>query len=836
MNKIFSTFFALAFSLSAWAQTANISGKIIDETTGMAIEFANVLAMKAGTNEMINGVITNEKGEFVLNRLPFGNCYIKVTFIGYKEFKSEEITLGARNNNVKMSVIKLSSESQNLEAVEIVGEKRLMEYQIDKRVVNVEQNIVNDGGTAVDVLSNVSSVSVDAEGNISLKGSTNVTVLVDGRPMELSGLGLDQIAASTIEAVELISNPSAKYDPEGMTGIINIKTKKRVTVGINGLVNASASTSGRANLSTNVNLGREKVNFFTNIGINRFAGKNRGESTTVTTFPSEQLHLFLNAPYSYRNEYQSSTGERDGLGGNAKFGVDWKMNTYNSLTASVDLQTWGGGRENASPKSVTSYYNQSDSMRTAQWMAMNNESNFRQYSAITNLSYRKTTSRPREEFTLDVMVNVFRSNSESDNTRRYKIYNDLVTNPTTPSEWDNTTRQITDGGGNGLRSNIQANYIYPLGEKGKIETGYQGNIRPVNNKSDFTVNNAYNPDLSYDFEFIQQAHGIYGLWADEIGKWGFQLGGRMEYAESDGTTTVPEGSINSDTSFTYSYFRFYPTVHLSRKIDETQELQLSYSRRVNRPREHDLNPFRDMSNYPFSIEYGNPELIPEDVHSLELNHSKYWKSTSLYTNIYYRRVNNVIRDYSFLDANGILNETEYNYASGTNYGVDLTLEQALTKWWRVNANGNFYRNITKGDNNTSTDASLNSEGYSYSFRVNSAMNFPQNLSVQVSGRFNGPRYRGQEEMLPNWGAEIAIRKGFNKNKWSVGLRVSDIFNTQKWGSTTQGADFVTNSERKMLTSRALYVSVSYKINQGARPQKQEKRGVSVEGESEGGEE
>jgi outer membrane cobalamin receptor len=240
-----------------------------------------------------------------------------------------------------------------------------------------------------------------------------------------------------------------------------------------------------------------------------------------------------------------------------------------------------------------------------------------------------------------------------------------------------------------------------------------------------------------------------------------------------------------------------------------------------------------MSNYPFSIEFGNPELIPEDVHSIELNHSKYWKSTSLYTNIYYRQVNDVIRHYSFLDEEGVLNETSLNYASGTNYGVDLTVEQTLNKWWRVNANGNFYRNITKGSNDMA-DASLNTEGYSYSARLNSTMNLPKNIVVQFTARFNGPRFRGQTEMKPNWGTELAIRKSFNKNKWSVGLRLSDMFNTQKWDSYTYGADFETDSYRKMLTSRALYLSVSYKINQGDRPKKQAKRGLSVEGEAEGG--
>ncbi len=834
MNKILIVLFILfSVPLCMRAEVENapklglISGKVIDEASGTAVEYANVAVFKKANNELIGGVITNEKGEFSINKLPFGACYLKISFMGYKDFISEEIPLSPNQSNVKMGVIKFVDESKTLDVVEVVAEKRLMEYQIDKKVVNVEKNIVNDGGTAVDVLSNVSSISVDVDGNISLKGSTNVTVLVDGRPMELSGLGLDQIAASTIEAVEIISNPSAKYDPEGMTGIINIRTKKRVAMGVNGMINASASTSNRHNVSVNLNMGREKVNFFTNLGFNKFEGKNKGESTTTTTYPTDQpyQHLDLGESYLYRLEEQESTGKRSGLGGNAKFGVDWKINTYNSLTASVDLQTWGGGRESASPRSVTSYYNHPDSMQMAQFMTTENDGDFRQYAAITSFLYRKTTSRPREEFTLDVMLNMFRSTSESDNMRRYRYYN--------AADAFDTTHQLTDGGGNGMRANIQANYIYPLGDKGKIETGYQGSIRPVGNKSDFTVDNVYEPNLSYDFDFTQQAHGIYALWADEIGHWGFQLGGRMEYAESDGTTKVPEGSINRDTSFTYSYFRFYPTIHLSRKIGETQELQLSYSRRVNRPREWDLNPYKDMSNYPFSIEYGNPELIPEDVHSLELNHSKYWKSTSLYTNIYYRQVNNVIRDYSFLDDEGVRNETEFNYASGTNYGIDLTVEQSVAKWWRVNANGNFYRNITKG-NNAIADASLNTEGYSYSFRLNSTMNLPKNFVVQISGRFNGPRFRGQDEMKPNWGSDIAIRKSFNKNKWSIGLRVSDIFNSQKWSSYTHGADFETDSYRKMLTSRALYISASYRINQGERPQRQAKRGVSVEGEAEGG--
>lgn len=806
-------------NVSEAAKVGKVTGKIIDAETNLPIDYANIVVFRVKDSVMISGAVTNPKGDFEVAQLPSGKFYLRISFIGYQDLLSEPFTLLPKVPEKNIGTLALHSSAKNLGAVEIVAEKRLVEYSLDRRVVNVDKNIVNEGGNALDVLQNVPSINVDADGNVSMKGSTSVTLLIDGRPANISGVSLDQLPANLIENVEIISNPSAKFNPEGMAGIINIKTKKSKQSGLNGVANLSVSTANRNNASLNLNYNTGKFSFFTTIGGRYNQGGMTGSSVKTGTSLSDTVYPF------YREE-SSFDNDRNSKGANIKFGTTYTINKKNSVTLGASYDYSAFNMDNNTPGTNRLIYNDPNDLHWVQTVMNNSQAQNKFTDWGLNLGYKHTFDKPREELTLDM------SYQEGLNDRNQQIQRTILNiMDTSLSPQENTTL------GDDYDFDAQLNYVYPLREKGKIEMGYQGKMRGGDNDNkqyvqDEEGNMTQSFDLSSRFINHEQVHGMYASWGDEFGKYTFQVGGRLEYAFMDGKTLVPQGSANHDTAFDYHYLRFYPTIHLSRKIGNTQELQLSYSRRVNRPRAWSLNPFVDYSNYPISIRYGNPELLPEDIHSLELNHAKYWKKTSLYTTLYYRQINDVIRQYTFMAiddrGNEVQNNTSYNYASGNNYGVDMIVEQELYKWWRLNLSGSFYHNSTKGGG----DESINSEGYSYSFKFNSNMNFPKNLTIQLSAQYRGPQFNGQNEMDESFFADLALRKGFYNNKLTVGLRLSDIFNTMNFNSTTHGENFTINSSSKRKHTQAIVLSLSYKINQGVRQQNNKKPAENTNHEEE----
>lgn len=822
-------FFLLLFNVSLQAQESKpssgtgtnsplskmgkISGKVLDKSNGYAMEYVNVIILNAKTNEMVGGTITNAKGEFMIEDLPFGSFIAKISYIGFTEFKSEVFTLTTKDPSFKFQSVSLTPIETTLAAVEVVGQKRVMEYTLDKKVINVEQNIVSDGGTAVDVLQNVPAVSVDADGNVSMKGSSNVTILIDGRPAVLSGMGLEQLPANSIESIEIISNPSAKYDPEGMSGILNIKTKKKTFSGVNGIVSASTSTANRHNASANINVGLGKVNLFTAISGNYMNRKSKGNTETISNTLSS---LYPND--DKQKEIGESESSREGFGGNIRLGADYRINNRNTLTVSALIGSWENDRFSFSPGTKTYSFNSAlaePEYHLLETLRNSTKTNslFNQYNGT--LAYKLSFPNPKQELTVDASFD-YSVNSGNTLTDRniekdsLNIVNNLQNSRTEGSSYN------FDG---------QINYIHPFTEKFRLEVGYQGKVRSSNSADRQSLRISELADTAINFTYTENIHGIYANFMAEIGKFSFQVGGRLEGSNMNASTL----SENKDTTFNIFIPRFYPAVHISYKIGKKQEIQLSYSRRVNRPRAWSLNPFVDYSNYPLSISFGNPELKPEDIHSLELNYSLFLGKTSLYASLYYRLTEDIIRRYTDIDPDGMRLTTSLNYDRGTNFGLDLTWEQEIFKWWRFNLNGGFYRNITKGGLN----ADVNTEGYSYSLRLNTNFTLPQFFYIQASFNYRGPSYWGQMEMLPFFGAEVAIRKGFFKNAFTVGLRFSDIFNSSRHNSITRGEGFETYSYMKPLASRAVYLTLSYKINQGIKPSR--KRTNSVEGSGAEGE-
>ncbi len=804
---------------SSRAQTGRVTGTVIEEGTGLPLEFVNVIIRDTAAKEMKGGAVTDANGAFSITGLPFGRpLQASYSSMGFSTVASPVFRLSPSKPECQMGTVRMSTEAHLLETVTITGQKRTIEYSLDRKVVNVEQTLVSEGGSAVDVLQNVPSVSVDEEGNVSMKGSDNVTILIDGRPATLSGLGLEQISSNNIANIEIISNPSVKYNPEGTSGIVNIITKKRERTGFNGNAYATGSTANRYGAGTNLSWGLEKATIFTNLDFSYRNRESSGESRR-TSFRGDN-------PAFLEDDTQIEEGmsyrEREGFGGKFQLGADLHFDARNSLLLSGTFNAWSNSRVNRNPENRTFSFFDADGDRRfspddeiEHWirsMSTRTENDDRMFDGQFALSYIHKFGKPKQDLTFDMTVDYHRPKGTSVNDR-------WMITPLGEGVIDSSqTIQTILNNRKGINSDIQINYLHPFNDKISLEVGYQGKIQWQQNSSRYDTRlNAYQ-DTAIDFSYLEHNHGIYANVMGTFGRFTFQVGGRME-ADLMTANTVRDGG---DTSFDYARFRFYPSVHMSYKIGEKQEIQLSYSRRVNRPRPHNLDPYIDYSNYPSSIDYGNPDLRPQDIHSVELNYSLFLKSSSFYVTVYYRYMQDLIRRYQFEAADPasgevLLNRTFMNYATGNTYGMDISWEQQILKWWRMSLSGSLYQNMTSDDQ---LDESASVEGISYSAQFNTTMNLPLDFTLQFTCRYRGPSYWGQTRFDQNVSGEIALRKSFFKKKLDVGLRVRDLFHTQQWNSTVTGEGFTNYNKSRTKNSTALYVTLTYKFNEGAENRNQ----------------
>jgi outer membrane receptor protein involved in Fe transport len=793
-QKLTFTLCTLLIAASLFAQrpsnqgqsTANASGSIkgtvIDALNSNGVDYANIVLFKAKDSTMLNGTITNEKGAFRLEKVPFGKYYLKITFIGYKTLKVPDITIKPGEQDKDLGTLKFEPSAQTLGEVQVVGEKKLVEYKLDKKVVNVDRNITSTGGTAVDVLQNVPSVTVDQDGAVSLRGNSNVTILIDGRPSSITGTNLQQIAASSIENVEVITNPSARYNPEGMTGIININLKKKKALGLNGMATLSAGTGDRYSGSVNLNLNLSKVNLFGSLDIR--SDRRPGEHIKKTDYITLGQYLTEN-----------SEGNRKGLSQSLKLGADFFLNAKNTLTF-----TWMTNQNNSESWDKLSALNvlKSNQSIVNQYETDASEKGKRQSYDYT-LNYRKTFDQKGRELTADAIYSKDKDEDDEFTDVEYSFLDGLAT--------DSLEYKFNPQGDKTERLTLQANYIHPFGKDGRFEAGFQSVIRENTNWLDQKIRPNTMVDWKLDkqssFTFNDQVHAAYATYGNSFGKFSYQLGLRLEQWST-------EGIYAKDSTFKNTYFNFYPTLHLSRKITESQEIQLSYSRRVNRPRSRMLNPFPDNTT-PKQIFIGKPDLKQEDIHALELGHSIFWNKSAINTTVFYRYVGDVIN--RTIEMQGDTTIISFaNQESAKSYGIEMVIDQQIFKWWRMNANYSYFRTEVTG--NESTDGATNSN-YSYTAKLSSNVFLPNSFMIQLTGFYRGPMVTAQGEMKPMFSTDIAVKKDFFKNKISVNLRLSDIFKTMKFGMKNYSSTSVVDMTRKF-DSRVLYLSVSYKINEGLK--------------------
>lgn len=819
MNYLRKTIFLfvvfLTFQLSSWAQQVPgsqnpsadglLSGKVIDGSNNKPLDFATVTLIRKSDNKTAKAVQTNLDGSFKIEQIPPGNYLLRISYIGYATIARDSLFFDANKKQIDLGTLPMKiGKTSMLKEVAVVGQKSTIQLGIDKKIFSVDQSLVSEGGSATDLLANVPSVNVDINGDVSLRGSNNVRILIDGKPSTLGGnisQVLEALPASSIETVELITNPSSKYDPEGQSGIINIVLKKNKKLGMNGNVSISGGSPQSFNLNTGLSYQNNNFNIYGNYS-HRYSQRNGGGF-------SNRINTPLNNDTTYYFN-QNSNSDGSYSGDVFKTGVDYTLSENSTIGISGDINFRGRSRNELGNTFGLNQF-QDLSRKNEQ----NNQSSSDDKSYGLNLDFSTKFKKPKEELTANIS---YGNNAEEE-------FDDLNTNEymylQTPAYSYNRVQRNNNQGINN-NWNMQLDYTNPIGKAGKLEAGYRTTIRKDDN--DFiadtlvtaTGNFVTDADISSRFIYDEKIHAVYGNYQQQFGNFGFQLGARVENAD---ISTNNRDLSNQVLQNNQNYFRVYPSIYLTQKLEHDQTVQLSYSRRVNRPRGWQINPFLDKSDV-LNYRQGNPQLKPEDVHSFELSYIKYWPTITLTSSLYYRQTNDIIeRLRTNLNDEGVQLTRFENLTSGRNTGFELIAKTNITPKWDFTSNLNFYQSQIKGKPELGLS---DNNGFAWDGNMTTNIQFPLNLSAQVRFDYRAPRVIAQGKTNENYGIDAGIKHDFMKKKASLALNARDIFNTRKFGMITSDPSFYMVTERRF-QSRSINLTLSYRfgaLNQTRQKNKQ----------------
>ena len=759
------------------AATGSITGKLVDAKNN-PVSYATVTLLRADST-VANGDLSKDDGSFSMTNVAVGNYRLRVESIGIAtKFVSVQITADALNK--QMGNVKLTETENTLGTVNITGERPIMELKVDKKVFNVEKNTTTAGGSATDVLQNVPSVSVDADGNVSLRGKSDVTILIDGKPSTLLGTdvasALQSLPANSIESVEVITNPSAKYDAQGTSGIINIITKKDGRFGMNGNVTLGVGTGNKYNGNLGLNARKGKWNVFLNSSFrinntyNDVTTDRNDKDSTIThpvVAPGDTVRrAALQSYHTYEHVPRLFDGSFNTIG--ASFDPD----KYNSITLTENINIMQFGFKDTSNYSVYGNPNQSGTPAFEQ----ERYSNFsgKPFSLSTALDYKHKFKKKDEELSIDATY-------AATTFKRTQDYTTIDTS---------NFVQHAPGVGNNNTLNVWADYSDPLFTKnGKLGLGFKSQLYWFTSSDAPTIstNNSApvsDPTLLAIYNYTQQIHAAYVNWNDQLGKFSYQAGLRLEDAVYDGTGKTP-----NDTSLHNSFLSLFPSAFVSYQLANQQSIYLNYSRRTNRPGFMQLLPFVDLSN-PGTVNTGNPSLIPEFINNIEFSYSKNDKrGDNFILSTYYSYTQNLIEKvttplsadqaekYGVSQSN--LFSQPLNIASGTTYGLEGTGHFQIIPIWDATVNVNFFENqLIIGNSDTAVSKYLsNNSGFTWFGKINTNLKLPKNFSFQVNANYESPKVIAQGSLKETYWVDVALKKNFWKNKATLVINCSDIFKT-----------------------------------------------------------
>lgn len=772
------------------ADNGSLYGKLVDAKTNSPIEYASVALLRAADSSVATGMLSKPNGDFNFPEVAYGKYIVKVNFIGY-ETVYKTISLTGRNNNIDVGNIKLSPNVRSLAGVEVVGDKPTFQMAIDKRVFNVDKNISSVGGTATDVLKQVPSVNVDIDGNVSVRNGSP-TIFVDGRPTTLT---LDQIPADAIASVEVVTNPSAKYDAEGVSGILNIVLKKNRKAGINGQINGGLSTLGGGNAGADLNIRREKFNVSLSYNLRSRQGKARSNLFRKNIGADTTTYL------DQHNEGEN--GRRFQFG---RLGFDWFMDNRNTFSISQGIMA--GDFKNNSDLKLFDLNEAQEQVRYGTGIDNENHS-FRNYS--TQIGYKHTFAKQGHELTADFNYNYATSKDNSDySLQYYSMGHQPIDSPNIPQE------RFGRGNGNTTYITGQIDYVNPLTENSKIEAGLRTTTRKFNNLlntmgKDFSTGDfVLDSSLSNDYHYSETINAAYVSYAGTAGNFGYQGGLRAEQSFYDGEMR----SLNK-SSYKIDYpISLFPSLYLSQKFKGDHELQLNYSRRVRRPWFRDLLP--NLEYTAQSANRGNPALRPEFTNSFELSYLKdFNRKHNVLVSLYFRNTERAITDFytdTTITINGVTQKVVLSYPVNADtrnaYGAEFTVRNQILKGWDITTNLNLAQTKINASN---LQNNLSNQGFIWFGKVNSNTKLPWNSTLQVTGNYESKQILPQGERAAQYSADIALRKEFLKKKnLVVSLALNDIFNTDR-NLTYTTTEFSDQERYRKRATRELRLNVSYRF-------------------------
>ncbi|MXN89951.1 TonB-dependent receptor [Flavobacterium sp. Sd200] len=818
--------------------TVKVTGQVIEQETKQPLEFANVIIQTAN-NVTVAGGLTDASGKFDLAVAP-GTYTIKYDFIS---FKPVVITGKQISGDTNLGTVAMAPDATVLNAVEITAERSTVEIKLDKRVYTVGNDMMVKGGTVSDVLDNVPSLSVDAEGNVALRGNQSVTILIDGRPSNLAGSNVAEVLrllpADSVDKVEVITNPSARYDAEGGGGIVNIILKKGKANGFNGSAVLSTGDPANHGISTNLNYRSNNYNLFSNLGYNY--RKNPGNSFTN----SEYLDKDTNETTSYTNERRTNDRLRKGF--NASLGAEWFLNETTTWTNSVSFRSNKGGNP------AKTFYDNFD----ADNVFTNSRLRFSdQKDDETNMNYSTNLVKKFNDNGHELRIDA--SISHSDEDEDTNISDEFLnTADTSRNSYERTSNDQLE-----KRGLVQADYVLPIGEKSRFEAGYRGSFTSMKTDAvaETLVDGEYvnNTNYSNFLEYKEKVNALYTQYGSKAGKFSYLVGLRWEDSNID-VNVLTTGSFNNKR-----YNNFFPSAFLSYEFSQSSNVSLSYSRRINRPRGRFLNPFSGLQSN-INIFRGNPDINPSKTHAIDLGYLKKWDkltlSTSAYLNItddtfqFVRQQNGdyvtqvvggeditdpTTGEVTIVDGQDIRTPvtltTPINLSKEYRFGFEFNINYNPFKWWRINSNFNFFRNQTKGDYTftyvnedgvTINDyQDFNNTAYAWTTRLNSKITLPYKIDWQINGNYEGPQSNAQGRRVGVASANTALSKDILKDKATISLNVQDIFNSRKMKNETYIPNQVRSYSEMQWRQRQVTLSFTYRFNMSKadRQKEQQQRG------------
>ncbi|HET6244851.1 MAG: TonB-dependent receptor [Bacteroidetes bacterium] len=759
-----------------------ISGTLIDEKSKQPVEFAAVSINELISGKIINGTITDGKGNFKLENIAPGIYVVNFSFMGYEKKSIDSLKTTPEKPDFSIGKVFLSPTVFSLKGIEIEAEASVLESKVDKIVYNADKDITSQAGDASEVLSKVPMVSVDMDGNVQLRGNSNVRILINGKPSGMmannAADALKMIPADQIKSVEVITSPSAKYDAEGTAGIINIITKKNNIEGVTGNINA---TAGNRRNSLNANIGLKKGRFNLNSGVNSHYGLPPNGSTEF-----------------YREEYTgdqtrtlTQTGDFQVLrkGTNAFLNADYDINAYNSIASGIRVATFGFNRDNdvhvAFDDPALAYKQEYQRSTT-------NPSGSK--SIDCNLDYRKTFANPKKEFFASLLYN---NNIKEDNytlmqTGQYSSLNE---------------RSFNNGFNNEFSG--QLDYSHPLKEKTLLEVGVKSINRTIT--SDYTYEIFNNSSDSYEINYNRSnsflyQQDVYSTYA-QMGfkfkeKYELKAGGRYEYTLINGTF-----NDDGDSKIKNEYGNIIPSISVSRTLKQTSSLRFNYSQRIQRPGLNFLNPFINAGD-PKNISYGNPLLTPELTHNFELGYAAFTKKFSLTISAFNKYTTNAIQSFVGVDSSGVTYNTFYNIGTSNSNGINLfgqmTIAKKLTARGSVNTNYMIQSGVVEGK-------SISNSGLQYNMNINLSYDFGKGYFGEAFLMFNSPRITLQGKVPSFSMSTFGAKKELWKKKGSIGLVVMNPINGKlKFVTELRGENFY-QKNTNIVPIRAVSLTFSYKF-------------------------